>query len=84
MSESNKELLRAAILRILANNYSTYGLDARAVGNLLPGEGFRIPDNEVVAELDLLLNWRFVRVANSPLNPTKRAFVITADGRGVI
>ena len=81
MSEPNKELLRKAILRLLEENDTRFGLDAQAIATLLPGQGFTIPTSEVQAEVDMLVDWRFIRVTNRPLDRTRRAFAITAEGR---
>lgn len=81
MSEPNKELLRKAILRLLDENDTRFGLDAQAIATLLPAQGFNIPTSEAQTELDILVDWRFIRVTNRPLDRTRRAFSITAEGR---
>lgn len=79
--ETDKVLVRSAILRVLENNDTKFGLDARAVATLLPAEGFNIPTSEVTTELDILLDWRYIRLTNQPLDRSRRAFAITSDGR---
>jgi Fe2+ or Zn2+ uptake regulation protein len=82
MSNPDPMLLKAAILRVLDANTTRYGLTAEAVGNLIRGEGFEEPTSSVRAALDLLLDFRFVRLVSRPLDRDARAFAITAEGRG--
>ena len=84
MSAPDPMLLKAAILRVLLANDTKWGLTADAVVNLIRGEGFDEPTSTVRDALDLLLDWRFVRLASRPLDRNARAFAITADGRGLI
>jgi hypothetical protein len=84
MNSQQIELLRAAILRVLDANHSSFGLSAEAVGAFLPAQGFAVSISETQTHLDWLVDNRFAVCPTKALNPDAKFYRITAAGRDLL
>jgi hypothetical protein len=84
MTEAQLELFRRAILLVLEQGTTRFGLTQDALTLLLAQYGFAPELWELGRELQYCADKGWVAQANHPLNPRNLAWRITAAGRDVL
>lgn len=81
MNAEELELLREAILRVLAANKTPFGVPIEAVRLRVYHLGFSVDRDQLLPELDYLVDKGLVALKDKTISPEVRAWRITAAGR---
>ena len=85
MTPEQRELFRIAILRVLDNNNTRFGLGGKAIAHHLPIYGFSNADSaDIKSEVQYWTDKGHVGEVLKGVSPENRCFRITSAGRDYI